>query len=104
MTKRMPKVSPVVLTIGHSTRTLEGFLGLLRAHAARWVVDVRSVPRSRHSPQFNRDTLPAALRDSRIRYAHMPGSGGLRHAPADSRNTARRNAPLPGFTDSMQAS
>ena len=53
---------PVVMTIGHSNRTLEEFLQLLRAHGVERVVDVRTVPRSRHNPQFNRATLPARLR------------------------------------------
>ena len=54
--KRMPSAEPsiVVLTIGHSTRTLEEFIGLLQAHGATRVVDVRTVPRSRHNPQFNK--------------------------------------------------
>ncbi|MHB1201462.1 MAG: DUF488 family protein, partial [Polaromonas sp.] len=52
---------PVVLTVGHSTRPLTEFLALLSAHSVTWLVDVRTVPRSRHNPQFNRDNLPTAL-------------------------------------------
>ncbi len=62
---------PVVLTIGHSTRTWKAFLELLRAHRVKRVVDVRSIPRSRHNPQFNRETLPTKLRAARIGYVHL---------------------------------
>ena len=82
--KRRPKRSTVVLTIGHSTRTLEEFIGLLQTHAVSRVVDVRTVPRSRHNPQFNKDSLAASLGKAGLRYVHMPGLGGLRHARRDS--------------------
>ena len=60
MAKRVPKEAdtPLVLTIGHSTHKLEEFIGLLQAHAAARVVDVRTLPRSRHNPQFNKGSLP----------------------------------------------
>ena len=74
--------SPIVLTIGHSTRTLEEFIGLLQAHDVTRVVDVRTVPRSRHNPQFNKDSLPDSLKKAGLGYVHMPGLGGLRHANA----------------------
>jgi len=96
--------SPAVLTIGHSTRTLEAFVHLLQVHAVRRVVDVRTVPRSRHNPQFNRETLPDALQAAGIGYTHMPGLGGLRHPRSDSPNTAWRNASFQGFADYMQTS
>ncbi len=92
----------VVLTIGHSTRTLEAFLHLLQAHAVKRVVDVRTVPRSRHNAQFNRETLPDALQAAGIGYTHMGGLGGLRHPRSDSPNTAWRNASFRGFADYMQ--
>jgi uncharacterized protein (DUF488 family) len=94
--------SPAVLTIGHSTRTLEAFVHLLQVHAVRRVVDVRTVPRSRHNPQFNRETLPDALQAAGIGYTHMAGLGGLRHPRSDSPNTAWRNASFQGFADYMQ--
>jgi uncharacterized protein (DUF488 family) len=93
---------PVVFTVGHSTRTIEDFLALLRAHDVRLLVDVRTVPRSRHNPQFNQDALRAALRRARIGYRHMKGLGGLRHARKDSPNGAWRNASFRGFADYMQ--
>jgi len=92
----------VVLTIGHSTRTLEEFLRLLQAHAVSRVVDVRTIPRSRHNPQFNRDTLPASLKAAGLGYAHMADLGGLRRTTVDSPNTGWRNASFRGYADYMQ--
>jgi uncharacterized protein (DUF488 family) len=65
-------------TIGHSTRTLEEFVDLLRSAGATCVIDVRTVPRSRTNPQYNRDTLPEALAPHRIAYVHIAALGGLR--------------------------
>jgi uncharacterized protein (DUF488 family) len=96
------KCSPIVLTIGHSTRTLDEFSGLLKAHAVTWVVDVRTIPRSRHNPQFNKDSLPDALKNAGVGYVHMPGLGGLRHAKHDSLNAGWRNASFRGYADYMQ--
>ena len=104
MAKRTPKeaVSPLVLTIGHSTHSLEEFIGLLQAHAAARVVDVRTIPRSRHNPQFNKDSLPDSLKKARLGYVHMPGLGGLRHAKVGSLNSGWRNASFRGYADYMQ--
>lgn len=93
---------PIVLTIGHSTRTIEEFIDLLRAHGAARVVDVRTVPRSRHNPQFNADSLPGSLKNAGLGYVHMPGLGGLRHANRDSLNPGWRNASFRGYADYMQ--
>jgi hypothetical protein len=92
----------VVLTIGHSTRELDVFLHLLQTHGVTRLVDVRTIPRSRHNPQFNMETLPAALRSAGICYAHMPGLGGLRHTRLDSPNGAWRNSSFRGYADYMQ--
>lgn len=91
-----------IMTVGHSTRTIDEFLDLLKAHGVEAVVDVRTVPRSRHNPQFNHDTLPASLKAEGIEYIHMPRLGGLRHARKDSRNTGWRNSSFRGFADYMQ--
>jgi len=101
---RMPgaEPSPIVLTIGHSTRTLVEFIGLLQVHGATCVVDVRTVPRSRHNPQFNEDSLPRALKKAGLGYVHLPGLGGLRHAKRDSLNVGWRNASFRGYADYMQ--
>ena len=100
--KAKTEALPTVLTIGHSTRTLEEFIRLLQAHAVTRVVDVRTVPRSRHNPQFNRDTLPASLKAAGIGYVHMAGLGGLRHTTLHSPNTGWRNASFRGYADYMQ--
>ena len=91
-----------VFTIGHSTRTWKEFLELLRAHGIERVVDVRSIPRSRHNPQFNRETLSKKLQGARIGYVHLRSLGGLRHARRDSLNKGWRNASFRGFADYMQ--
>ena len=91
-----------VFTVGHSTRSLEALVGLLQAHAVKRLVDVRTIPRSRRNPQFNKETLPEALRAEGIKYRHFPQLGGLRHARADSPNKAWRNASFRGFADYMQ--
>lgn len=92
----------VVMTIGHSTRTLDEFIGLLQAHEVTRVVDVRTIPRSRYNPQFNRDSLPDALKKAGLSYVDMPGLGGLRHAKPDSINAGWRNASFRGYADYMQ--
>ncbi len=91
-----------VMTIGHSTRTLEFFIRMLKAHEVTMVVDIRTVPRSRHNPQFNKDTLPDELTAAGIGYIHMSGLGGLRHPLPDSPNTGWRNNSFRGFADYMQ--
>jgi len=91
-----------VYTVGHSTRSLYDFVGLLRAYGIERLVDVRSIPRSRHNPQFNKDMLGKLLRNRRISYRHMKTLGGLRHARADSLNTGWHNISFRGFADYMQ--
>jgi uncharacterized protein (DUF488 family) len=91
-----------VFTVGHSTRSLEALVALLQAHDVKRLVDVRTIPRSRRNPQFNKETLPAALRAEGIKYRHFPKLGGLRHARGDSPNKAWRNASFRGFADYMQ--
>ncbi len=91
-----------ILTIGHSTRPIGEFLGLLQEHGVELLVDVRTIPRSRRNPQFNIDALPGALAAAGIRYLHMPALGGLRHARPDSVNTGWRNASFRGYADYMQ--
>jgi uncharacterized protein (DUF488 family) len=91
-----------VFTIGHSTRSFDQFARLLKAFSVRRVVDVRTIPRSRHNPQFNRDVLSRALHGRRIHYRHMKALGGLRRARADSINLGWHNASFRGFADYMQ--
>ena len=91
-----------IFTVGHSTRSIEVFLDLLRAQGVKRVIDVRTIPRSRHNPQFNRETLPLALRQAGIGYTHLPELGGLRHARQDSPNMGWRNTSFRGYADYMQ--
>lgn len=89
-------------TIGHSTRSLDELIAALRAAGVTVLADIRTIPRSRHNPQFNRDALRKALRSRRIRYVHLPALGGLRHARPDSPNAGWRNASFRGYADYMQ--
>src|SRR5579885_732452 len=91
-----------LLTVGHSNRPLPAFVELLEAHHVGLLVDVRTIPRSRYNPQFNRETLAEALAAREIAYEHMPGLGGLRHPRKDSINTAWRNDSFRGYADYMQ--
>jgi uncharacterized protein (DUF488 family) len=95
-------MSLCIFTIGHSTRSIGEFLELLAAHGIRRLVDVRTIPRSAHNPQFNREDLSRALNGRRLHYHHMPGLGGLRHPRRDSINTAWRNSSFRGYADYMQ--
>ena len=98
----MKQTKPTVFTIGHSTRSFDELVRLLRAHGVERLVDVRTIPRSRHNPQFNRETISKALRNRRLSYRHMKSLGGLRHAHRDSTNTGWRNASFRGYADYMQ--
>ena len=97
----MPR-QPTVWTLGHSTRPIDEFIGLLRAHQISLLVDVRTVPRSRYNPQFNMDTLAQSLRNVELRHRHMPTLGGLRQPKKDSINDGWRNASFRGYADYMQ--
>ena len=94
----------MICTIGHSNRDIEAFMSLLLTNDIAQVIDVRTIPRSRHNPQFNLDLLPSSLATAEIDYVHMPSLGGLRHAHADSPNTGWRNASFRGYADHMQTS
>jgi uncharacterized protein (DUF488 family) len=92
---------PSLFTIGHSTRPLNDFLALLDAYGVKQVVDVRSVPKSRHNPQFNGADLKDSLQLKGIRYQHIIKLGGLRHSTKDSVNLGWRNISFRGFADYM---
>ena len=91
-----------IFTIGHSTLPIDRFLALLRTFGIERLVDIRTVPRSRHNPQFNADALAGALAGSRVDYMPMPSLGGLRHPRKDSPNTGWRNESFRGYADYMQ--
>ena len=103
MKKERASPTPLmVMTIGHSTHPIKEFIRLLKSHQVERLVDVRSVPRSRHNPQFERPQLSSALHSARLHYRYMPGLGGFRHARPDSQNTGWHNASFRGFADYMQ--
>lgn len=91
-----------VLTVGHSTRSLDELLALLSANGVEILVDVRTAPRSRRHPQFDREALPPPLRAAGIAYEHVRALGGLRRSRPDSVNTAWQNAGFRGYADHMQ--
>lgn len=99
---RKKSSKPVIYTIGHSTRTTKQFIDILNAHGIKKIVDVRTIPKSRHNPQFNRDELRKSLTNVKIRYEHMKSLGGLRHAQKNSINLGWGNASFRGFADYMQ--
>ena len=90
-----------IYTIGHSTRTLDELVALLRMFDISMLADIRTIPRSRHNPQFNADVLRTALSARAFRYVHLARLGGLRRARKDSFNTGWRNASFRGFADYM---
>jgi uncharacterized protein (DUF488 family) len=89
-------------TVGHSNRTMEDFLSLLKAYRIETLIDVRTVPKSRYVPHFNKETLSASLAAVKIDYLHFPKLGGLRKAKKDSINAGWKNASFRGFADYMQ--
>lgn len=90
-----------LLTIGHSTHSIDEFIELLKEHGVKEIVDVRSVPKSRYCPQFNSDALADSLRKADIRYTHIEKLGGLRHSRKDSINLGWRNVSFSGYADYM---
>ncbi len=106
----MPRQSPqdtdwspgTIFTIGHSTLPIDQFIARLRVYGVRRLGDVRTVPRSRHNPQFNADALDASLGEAGIEYIPMQALGGLRHPRSDSPNTGWRNKSFRGYADYMQ--
>jgi len=91
-----------VYTIGHSTRPIDAFIGLLRQHGIDVLVDIRTIPKSRRNPQYWYDALAASLADAGIAYRAIPALGGRRKTSPDSINTAWRNASFRGYADHMQ--
>jgi uncharacterized protein (DUF488 family) len=92
----------VIYTIGHSTRAIDEFVGLLRAHGIQQLADVRTVPKSRRHPHFAKEALAASLARADVAYRHVPALGGLRRPRPDSTNTAWRHAGFRGYADYME--
>lgn len=94
--------SMTIYTIGHSTHSLDEFIALLKAYDIKLLADVRSIPRSRHVPQFNIDSLAQQLGTVGISYHHFEKLGGRRHTRKDSINQGWHNASFRGYADYMQ--
>lgn len=91
-----------IYTIGHSTHPIDEFLKMLQAYEIGLLVDVRTIPKSRHNPQFNQEELARLLPEHGIDYVHLKELGGLRHTTKDSINTGWRNLSFRGYADYMQ--
>jgi uncharacterized protein (DUF488 family) len=91
-----------MMTIGHSTLSIETFLGILRDNDVRVLADIRTVPKSRHNPQFAQENFAPALGSGGIEYLWHRALGGLRHPRKDSINTGWRNTSFRGYADYMQ--
>jgi len=91
-----------IFTLGHSTLPIEHFLAVLEAYGIERLADIRTIPRSRHNPQFNDTTLAKSLKTQKLDYVHIRALGGLRHARKDSPNTGWRNEGFRGYADYMQ--
>lgn len=99
----MPEWQPgTVFTVGHSTLPIEQFIQLLKTYDIDCLLDIRTVPKSRHNPQFNSEDLEQSLAAAGIGYRTVPELGGLRHARKDSPNTGWRNKSFRGYADYMQ--
>ncbi len=90
-----------IMTVGHSNRPIAELVAMLSAHGVRTLADVRTIPKSRHNPQFNQDAMPAPLLAAGIAYRHLPGLGGLRRPREDSINVGWRNHSFRGYADYM---
>ena len=99
--KKKTVAKPTIHTIGHSNRPLREFIELLDAHGIREIVDVRTVPKSRHNPQFNETRLASSLKKHGMRYERLEALGGFRHSRKDSKNTGWRNLSFSGYADYM---
>jgi uncharacterized protein (DUF488 family) len=92
-----------IYTIGHSTRPIEEFIDLLQRNKVNLLVDIRTIRKSRHNPQYAQEALEKSLSDHGIEYTFLPGLGGRRRPVKDSINTAWRNEAFKGYADHMQS-
>src|SRR5688572_7127231 len=89
-------------TVGHSTRSIDDFIDLLRAQQIKLVIDVRTIPRSRTNPQYNREDLARTLAKFQIAYEHIASLGGLRGSKQDipaSMNAFWKNQSFHNYAD-----
>jgi uncharacterized protein (DUF488 family) len=92
----------IIYTVGHSTRAIEDFVALLKGSDIETLVDVRTIARSRHNPQYNEAELDASLSANVISYLRLTGLGGLRHTSSSSVNKGWENLSFRGYADYMQ--
>lgn len=93
---------PIIRTIGHSTRPVDAFIEMLKAHGVKRLIDVRTIPKSAHNPQYSQEALESRLREAGIGYEHMKALGGLRRPRKNSLNMGWRNESFRGYADYMQ--
>ena len=96
------KTGVTLWTVGHSTRSIEDFVAILKSFDLQVLIDVRSFPGSRRYPHFNREPLRESLSGEGIEYVHSPELGGRRRARPDSHNLAWRNESFRGYADYME--
>ncbi|MDD5772660.1 MAG: DUF488 domain-containing protein [bacterium] len=94
----------IIFTIGHSIHPIDEFIELLKVYCIKEVVDVRTIPKSRHNPQFNEDGLKQSLREAHFSYMHLKKLGGLRRAIKNSINLGWHNTSFRGYADYMATS
>lgn len=92
----------IIWTIGHSTNTLEKFVGILKSYDIETVADVRSLPGSRKYPQYNKENLEESLPENGIKYIHISKLGGRRKVSKYSINTGWRHPAFRGYADYME--
>ena len=92
----------IIYTIGHSTRTEEEFIAILRSFKVELVADIRSYPGSKRYPHFNKENLQQSLSAQNIIYEHYPELGGRKKPAKDSTNTAWKNDAFRGYADYME--
>jgi uncharacterized protein (DUF488 family) len=92
----------IIWTIGHSTRTLEHFIEMLRSVCIEVLVDIRSYPGSKRYPHFNKENLKVSLPENNVQYIHLRSLGGRRPARLDSKNTSWKNSAFRGYADYME--
>lgn len=98
--KRQKK--PLLFTMGHSTLSIDQFTGRLRNFGITSVIDIRTIPKSRHNPQFCKELFASKLKRYGISYFHLKDLGGLRKPAKDSINLGWTNASFRGYADYMQ--
>jgi uncharacterized protein (DUF488 family) len=98
----MKELEKIVWTIGHSTRTFEEFIEMLRSFQIEMVADIRSYPGSRKFPHFNKESLQMTLPQNKIEYIHLKKLGGRRKTNPDSKNTSWRHLAFRAYADYMQ--